>query len=93
MTATAKHASQASEALTRALLDAASRGVRPRCGDYETSHWFLSDHEGERAQAALLCAGCCVLSECDAVGQHQRFGVFGGRNTTRHANGKRPSDG
>jgi hypothetical protein len=63
MTATRVHA-EAFEQLTRALINAAARGERPRCGDGETSHYWTSEHEGERQLAALWCAGCPVQSEC-----------------------------
>jgi hypothetical protein len=43
--------------LTRALLDGAAAGLRPRCGDYETAYLFLSEDAGEREQAIRLCAG------------------------------------
>jgi hypothetical protein len=68
--------------LTRALINAAARGVRPRCGDYETSYLWLSEDAGERQLAALMCAGCAVLQECDEVGQHQRFGTWAGTDRT-----------
>jgi hypothetical protein len=74
--------SRANDALTRALIVAAARGIRPRCGDYETSYLWLSEEPGERRLAALMCAGCVVWAECSEVGQHQRFGVWGGRDTT-----------
>ena len=45
---TATKAAVASDQLTRALVAAAARGVRPRCGDYETSHLFLSEDPAER---------------------------------------------
>jgi hypothetical protein len=76
-------ASEASDALTRALVDAAARGQRPRCGDYETAHLWLSEHDGERKQAAIMCTGCVVWAECDQVGQHQRFGTWAGVDRTR----------
>ena len=94
MTTTDVHvAAQANEALTQALISAAARGIRPRCGDYETSLLWLSELDGQRKQAAIMCRGCVVWAECDEVGQHQRFGVFGGVDTTRPANGKTPGGG
>jgi hypothetical protein len=79
MTATRLRAeAEANDALTTALVRAAAQGVRPRCGDYETSHLWLSDHDSERKQAALMCRGCVVWIECDEVGQHQRFGTWAG---------------
>jgi hypothetical protein len=61
----------------------AARGVRPRCGDYETSHLWLREDEHERQQAARMCVGCFAITECDAVGQYQRFGTWAGRDRTR----------
>lgn len=60
-------ASAARERLTRVLLDAASRGVRPRCGDYETSYMWLSEDPAERARAALMYSGCPILQPCTEV--------------------------
>jgi hypothetical protein len=82
MTNAPASARAANDALTRRLLDLASRGQRPRCGDYETSHLWLSEDAGERQLAALMCAGCAVWTECGEVGRYQSFGVFGGRDTT-----------
>jgi hypothetical protein len=79
----------ANDELTQALVRAAAAGVRPRCGDYETSWMWLDENPQTRAIAALMCAGCVVLAECDAVGRHQRFGVFGGRDTTVRPGRKR----
>jgi hypothetical protein len=74
---------EASDALTQALVRAAARGIRPRCGDYETSYLWLSEDAGERRIAAALCTGCPVLEPCAEVGVHQRFGVWGGRDFTK----------
>ena len=74
---------EAGERLTRALIDAAARGVRPRCGDYETSYLWLSELEHERQRAARLCADCVVIAECDEVGKHQRFGTWAGVDRSR----------
>ena len=83
ITAATKQASAATEALTRALIDVASRGQRPRCGDYETSYLWLSEDAGERQLAALMCTGCAVWTECNEVGRYQWFGVWAGRDRTR----------
>lgn len=64
------------------MFTAAARGSRPRCGDYQTSYLWLSEDPAERQQAAAMCAGCVVLQPCAEVGRFQRFGVFGGRDTT-----------
>ena len=63
----AVRASQASEQLTRALINAAARGIRPRCGDAETSYLWLSEHDGKRRLAALMCSGCPILQPCTEV--------------------------
>jgi hypothetical protein len=89
VTATAKHARAAAEALTRALIDLTSRGQRPSCGDYGTSHLWLSEDAGERRLAARMCAGCAVWAACDAAGVHQRFGTWAGRDRTRAPGKKR----
>jgi hypothetical protein len=77
-------ARQASDQLTRRLIDLARQGIRPRCGDYETSHMWTSECEAERKQAALWCAGCPVWAECrNAAETHdERWGVWGGRDRT-----------
>jgi len=82
-------AAEANDALTQALVRAAARRQRPRCGDIETAYLWLSDHDSERKQAALMCRGCVVWMECDEVGQHQRFGVCGGVDRTRSPGRKR----
>ena len=43
MTATQTRAGEANDNLTKALIDLAAKGQRPRCGDYETSHLWLSE--------------------------------------------------
>jgi Transcription factor WhiB len=80
---------QANDAPTRALIDAASRSQRPRCGDYETSYLWLSEDAQDRRLAALMCAGCAVLTECDEVGRHERFGTWAGKDRTVRPPGKK----
>jgi hypothetical protein len=75
MNATDLRAAEANDKLTIALVSAAARGIRPRCGD---SYLWLSELEHERQQAARLCANCVVIAECDEVGKHQRFGTWAG---------------
>jgi Transcription factor WhiB len=71
--------------LTRALLDAAVAGLRPHCSDPPSRHLWLSEHEGERAEAVKLCSGCPVLAECDeaAEARQERFGVWAGKDRTK----------
>jgi hypothetical protein len=76
-------ARKAHDRLNRALVNAAAQGVRPRCGDFETSHLWLSEHTQERAMAALMCADCVVLDECADVGEFQSFGIWGGVDRTK----------
>lgn len=60
----------AAEQLTRALVELATQGRRPRCGE-------PGGHE-------LWCTGCPVLVECGAAADEhdERFGVFGGTDRT-----------
>lgn len=75
----------ASDVLTRALLNLANRGGRPRCSDPGTHQLWLSEDAAERALAATWCAGCPVLAECRdaAAANGERFGVWGGVDRTR----------
>jgi hypothetical protein len=78
--------------LTRALINAAARGVRPRCGDYETSYMWLSEDAPDRQLAALMCVGCVVLDPCREVGRYQTFGVYGAVDVTRRPGRKLQRD-
>jgi hypothetical protein len=73
----------ATERLNRALVDMASRGQRPRCSDYGADLW-TSDRLTDRQEAARLCKGCPVQTECLSAAQarRERFGVYGGRDLT-----------
>jgi hypothetical protein len=73
---------QASDALTRALINAASRGERPRCGDAEVAWMFLDEDPRHRAIAATYRAGCPVFEPCDEVGRHQTFGTYASKDRT-----------
>ena len=75
-------ARQASDNLTRALLNMAARGERTHCSDPATHHLWLSEHPAERAVAVTLCDHCPVVDPCrHTAEQHdERFGVFGGRD-------------
>ena len=71
--------------LTSALINLAARGLRTHCSDPCTSELWISDHPGERVQAARLCVGCPVLRECRqaADARDERWHVWGGRDYTR----------
>jgi len=75
---------RAAEQLTRALVELATQGRRPRCGDPGGHELWCSDDATDRALAAALCAGCAVLTECAAAADEhdERFGVFGGVDRT-----------
>jgi hypothetical protein len=83
-------AARASERLAKALIDLAAKGLRTHCADPELGYLWLSDHEPERAVAAVLCGGCPIALECwDAArARDERFGVWGGVDFTKHPNGK-----
>ena len=70
---------RASDRLSKGLIDNAARGLRTHCSDPELGHLWLSDHEDERAVAAILCGGCPVQMECWSVARARRekFGVWG----------------
>lgn len=54
----------ARDRLDRALLDLATEGRRPRCGEPAEHLWWTSEKADERARAAALCVGCPVLQPC-----------------------------
>jgi len=74
----------AAEQLTRRLVDLATQGRRPRCGEPGGHELWTSDDADDRAQAASWCTGCPVLDECAAAADEhdERFGVFGGTDRT-----------
>ena len=70
----------AHEALTRALLDLADVGLRTPCQlDPDP---FTSDDPRARAGAVQHCQPCPVLAACDAVGDLERWHVWGGAERT-----------
>lgn len=85
-------AALAHDALTRRLIDLARQGQGPRCGDGEISRMFTDEDEHTRAIPASYCAGCIVWIECDAVGQHQRFGTWASRDRTQRPSRKLEPD-
>lgn len=80
-----RRAREASNRLTRALLDLAAAGLRTHCSDPATHHLWLSERESERAAAVMLCDHCPVLQACQdtAVQRDERWGVWGGVDFTR----------
>jgi hypothetical protein len=55
---------EATDLLTRALLDMAARGERANCSDPITHDLWLSDSDSERAVAVQLCRHCPVETVC-----------------------------
>jgi hypothetical protein len=70
--------------LTRALVNLAARGGRPRCSDPDTHRYWTSEAQAERDLAASWCTGCPVLDHCAATATTagERFGVWGGIDRT-----------
>lgn len=62
----------ARDALDRALLDLATEGRRPRCGEPDDHGLWVSDDHEDRARAARRCHGCPVLTECGAAADEER---------------------
>jgi hypothetical protein len=82
----------ATDALTMALLSLASKGLRPHCSQPETHHYYwTSEHEGERAQAALWCDHCPVLNACRKTAEHRGgvWGVWCGKDFSRRPGRKK----
>jgi hypothetical protein len=82
----------ANDALTQALVSAAARGQRPRCGDSEVAWMFLDESPQTRAIAGTYCIGCAVWSECDQVGRYQTFGTYASKDRTVRAGRKLQRD-
>jgi hypothetical protein len=70
----------ASDRLTVALVTAASKGLRPHCSHPGGEWLWLSEHEADRSEAAKLCGGCPVITECGqaAEANQERGGVWAG---------------
>jgi hypothetical protein len=83
------NARAASDPLTLALLNLAARGERTDCSDPASHYLWLSEHDNERAVAAMLCDHCPVLQVCrdTAEQRDERWGVWGGR--TEHQTRKK----
>jgi hypothetical protein len=67
--------------LNRALLNIAAAGLRTHCSDSTLSQLWVSDHPGERREAAKLCRHCPVIVECRqaADARDERWHVWGGQ--------------
>jgi hypothetical protein len=90
ITATIRRGREASDRLTRALLELAASGLRTHCSDVEKHSDWISESDGERALAALWCRGCPALPPCldAAQANRERWGVWGGRDFSQRP-GKR----
>jgi hypothetical protein len=81
MATTRQQVAQANQALTRALVVAATQGQRAPCSDLAIRDHWTSERETERRQAARWCIEwqCPVLTECGqaAEANDERWGVWG----------------
>ena len=70
----------ATDRFNTALITLAIQGSRPRCSDPVDHQRWTSDHEGDRAIAALWCNGCVLLTLCaDAASERgEVHHVWGG---------------
>jgi Transcription factor WhiB len=75
----------ASETLTAALIALGARGMCTPCSQPETHHYWLSEIEAERKQAAAWCRPCPVLIECGqaAEAHDERWGVWASKDYSR----------
>ena len=82
------------DALTLALLGLAERGERTHCSDPATHHLWLSEHEGERAVAVMLCRHCPVLTVCrdTAEVRQETWACGAARTSAADPEGRRPRD-
>ena len=72
----------AREVLDRQLLDLASRGERPRCGEPADHDLWVSDSPEDRRRAANLCTRCPILPACAAAAEEhdERHHVWGAQD-------------
>lgn len=72
--------------LDRLLLDLATRGQRPPCGEPWADGLWTSEHLEDRQRAATLCRPCPLLDPCAAAADEadERHHVWGGQDRTRH---------
>ena len=76
-------AAQASDRLTKALINIAAQGLRTHCAG--PGDLWISDYAGERQLAIKPCQGCPILDVCGEVASARRepLGVWGGFDRTR----------
>jgi Transcription factor WhiB len=88
------NARAASDPLTLALLNLAARGERTHCSDPASHYLWLSEHDNERAVAAMLCDHCPVLQVCrdTAEQRDERWGVWGGSDRASDPEERRQHD-
>lgn len=94
ITTTTRRGREASEKLTRALLDLAATGQRTHCSDVLKHSYWISESDSERKLAALWCRGCPVLPQCLAAAQvnKETWGVWGARDFGRRPGRKLERD-
>lgn len=77
----------ARDRLDRALLNLATEGRRPRCGEHADTDLWTSESPEDRRRAAELCSACPLLAPCAEAAEEmeERWHVFGGvdRHRTR----------
>jgi hypothetical protein len=75
----------ATSQFNRRILELAIRGERPRCADPIDHQRWTSESPADRAAAAPWCAGCVVLTLCDAAATErgEKYGVWAGIDRTR----------
>jgi hypothetical protein len=80
-----RRAREASDRLTRALLDLAAAGLRTHCSDPRHTTSGCPSARANGAAAVMLCDHCPVLQACQdtAVQRDERWGVWGGVDFTR----------
>jgi hypothetical protein len=72
----------ATDRLTMRLIQLARQGIRPGCGDAETSHYWTAESEQLRHQALAWCDGCLAWQECReaAEANHTTWSVYAGKD-------------
>lgn len=82
---------RARRALAWAVDSAIEHGTPPPCARLDSAAW-ISEDEGERAEAAQACHGCPVWDACAAAGRYERHNVWAGVDRTgQPIRGDRPT--